>query len=186
MIVRRMASLPSSGTAPWLRIALVGIASLLLSRAFACAMPLAGLATLAALTLRWRHAASLVLFVWLANQAVGFALMGYPHTASTIGWGVAIGLSAFAALCAARAVGRLAFPGIVAAPAALVAAFAAYEAVLLAATSVLPSGSGAFAPAVVLRIFCINAAALGLLLAVHRLADASGRSTRRSATASRR
>ena len=38
----------SSGSAPWLWIGLVGVASILLSRAFACAMPFAALATFAA------------------------------------------------------------------------------------------------------------------------------------------
>jgi hypothetical protein len=46
----------------------------------------------------------------------------------------------------------------------LLLAYAAYEVTLLAATLVLPSGPGAFAPVVVVRLLAINAAALLLLL----------------------
>jgi hypothetical protein len=37
-----------------------------------------------------------VLFVWLANQAIGFGLLHYPWTASSFGWGVTIGVAALA------------------------------------------------------------------------------------------
>jgi hypothetical protein len=59
-------------------------------------------------------------------------------------------------------------------PLALTAAFAADEAVLLAATWILPCASGVFALPVVLRIFAINAAAASVLLGVHGLASVAG------------
>lgn len=142
-----------------------------LSRVFACATPFAAVAATAACTLPRRHAAVLVALVWMTNQAIGFGMMGYPHTAATVGWGVAIGLAALAALGAAQAVRYRVEAGTMAAAAmTLPFAFAAYEAVLAAAASALPSGPGAFAVAVMVRILAINAVALGLLVATHRLA----------------
>jgi hypothetical protein len=160
----------ASGPAIWLWVGLIGIASIVLSRAFACATPFAALATLAAFTLRGREAVALVLFVWVANQVVGFGLLHYPWTVPTLAWGAAIGVAALGGLGASREVARLTKPASwVAWPVALVAAFAAYEFILFATTWLLSSGSGAFAAMVVLRIFTINAVALGLLLGVHRL-----------------
>ena len=158
----------------WLWIAFVAGASLGLSRAFACAMPVAAIAVAAALTLPRRLSVALVLLAWSGNQAIGFALMHYPHTASTVGWGATIGVAALAALGAAWSIERWVNGATVLAKAvlALAAAYAAYELVLLAATLVLPSGSGAFTSSVVSRIFGINAVALGLLLAAHQLAQA--------------
>ena len=54
---------------------------------------------------------------------------------------------------------------------ALAAAFLAYEGVLGAAAWILPSGPEAYAPAVVARLFLVNAAALAGLAR----ADARGR-----------
>ena len=142
----------------WLWIALVGVASLALSRAFACATPFAALATLAAFTLAHRQAAALVLFVWLANQAIGFGLLHYPRDATTLAWGFAIGFASLAGLGAASAVAHGARRSPWAAPLGLLAAFAAYELVLLGTSRLLSSGTGAFTAAIVLRLFAINAA----------------------------
>ena len=162
-----------SGPATWLWIMLIGIASILLSRAFACAMPFAALATLSAFTLRGREAFALITFGWFSNQLVGFALLHYPWTPSTLAWGIAIGAAALAGLIAAREMARR-MPLLlwVSIPLVLIAAFMAYELVLYASTSLLPAGPGAFAAPVVLRIFAINATAIGLLLAVHCAAGA--------------
>ena len=161
----------TSGPATWLWVGSIGVASILLSRAFACATPFAALATLAAFTLRGRQAMVLMLFVWLANQAVGFGLLGYPWTFSSFAWGLAIGIAALAGLLASRAIAPQPMRGRwIALPLTLVAAFAAYEAVLYATTWLLPAWPGAFAAPVVLRIFAINGVALGLLLAAQLLA----------------
>ena len=165
----------ATGSATWPWIAFVAITSLALSRAFACAMPFAALATLAALTLRDRDAIGLVLMVWLGNQLIGFGLMHYPWTGSTLGWGLAIGVAALAAWAAARVVARLVpAPSPVVTATGVVGAYAAYELVLFAATAVLRSGPDAFAAAVVLRIFAINLVAFALLVAAQRLAGAAG------------
>ncbi len=150
-------------------------ASLGLSDAFACATPFAAVAAFGALTLRSRAAVVLTLGVWLGNQAIGFGLLHYPQDASTFAWGGAIGMAALAALAAARgssAIGGL--PRLAAPAVAFVAAFAAYELVLYAATSVLASGADAFAPDVVWRIFLDNAVALGLLMAARSVASLVG------------
>jgi hypothetical protein len=163
------------GSAAWLWIVLIGVTSIALSRAFACATPFAALATLATFTLRDREAVGLVLFVWLANQVVGFSMLGYPWTASTFAWGAAIGAAALAGLIAARGVGR--FSGSVAwvaMPVALIAAFVAYEMVLFATSWILPSSSGAYSTVVVLRIFAINVVAAGLLLGVGMVSKFTG------------
>ena len=162
-------SRPSSTPAPWLWIGLVCVASLVLSRAFACATPFAALATVAAFTLRRRDALTLVLCVWLANQAVGFGLMHYPLRPSTFAWGAAIGIAALAALATACGLTRTRLPAVIALPLGLVAAYGAYELVLLATSWLLASSPGAFAPAVVARLFAINAAAFGALLCADRL-----------------
>ena len=166
------ASRPSSPST-WLWIGLVALASLGLSRAFACATPLAALATFAAFTLRRTQGVALVLVVWIANQAIGFGLLHYPCTASTFGWGLAIGVASLAALAASEQVSRHG-ASLWNAPLGLAVAFGAYELVLFATTWLLPSGRDAFAAGVVLRIFAIDAVSLGLLIAATRAAAALG------------
>lgn len=155
------------GRAAWPWVALIVIGSLGLSRAFVCAMPFAALAAYGALRLPLRKATVLVLAAWLGNQAIGFGLLHYPHTPSTVAWGIAIAGASLAALLAAkvwlrRRPSNAALSGTV----GLAFAYLAYEAVLAAACLVLPSGPNAFAPGVLLRILVIDAVAFGLLLAV--------------------
>ena len=57
---------------------------------------------------------------------------------------------------------------------ALLAAFAAYELVLLAATLVLPSSEGAFAMSIVAKIGLVNALAFVVLVILHRMAATAG------------
>ena len=163
------ASRPNSGAWVWLWIGLVCVASIALSRAFACATPFAALATVAAFTLRGRDAIALVLSVWLVNQLVGFGLMHYPLLPSTFAWGAAIGVAALAALAAAGSLKQLRLPAAIALPLALLAAYGAYELALFGTSLLLASGPGAFAPAVVARLFAINAVAFGALLCADRL-----------------
>ena len=63
--------------------------------------------------------------VWIANQAVGYGLLGYPHMLNSYAWGIAIGIAVFLALLSAQSVGaRLARRGaIVATAIAFIAAF---------------------------------------------------------------
>ena len=169
----------------WLWMVLIGGASLSLSRALACVTPFTAIAVLAAFTLPRRLAVLLVVFCWAANQAIGFGLLHYPVDGPTIGWGAAIGLAALAGLIAAVAATRLSsVPRSVAMMLAIPLAFAAYESVLLLATTVLPSGSGAFAPALLLQMLAWNAAAVLALMIPYRLAFASGLGALRSPAAS--
>lgn len=68
---------------------------------FACATPFAAIAAIAALTLPARLALVATMGVWLGNQAVGFLLLGYPFTASSLAWGPVLGGSAILAAAAA-------------------------------------------------------------------------------------
>jgi hypothetical protein len=119
--------------------------------------------------MRIRAAIALIGVAWLANQAVGYLILSYPRTWDSFAWGAAIGVAVVVAVLPAALLVRR-----VAAPIAIIAGFAGafllYEATLFAATAFLPSGPGAFAPPVVLRILWINALALALLLLLHRAA----------------
>lgn len=163
-------------------LVLLVTASVVFSLAFACATPFAAFAAASACTLPRRDAVLLAIGVWLANQGVGFACLGYPWTWNCVAWGLALGLSAVAATWAAEwAVGRL---GAGSAPvlafsryaAALVAAFLAYEVVLIVSSFGL-GGTGNFTPAIQARIFTINAGALVGLVALQRLGAAVGLAT---------
>ena len=147
----------------WRRAAwliLLVVASVVFSLAFACATPFAAFAAAAACTLPRRDAVMLSLGVWLANQGIGFACLGYPWTWNCAAWGVALGLSAVSAtLSADRAMGRLGHAhAITRYAAALVTAFVAYEAILIVSSLGL-GGTGNFTPMIQARIFIINAGA---------------------------
>jgi len=148
-----------------------------LSLGFACATPLAAFAAAAALTVPRRGALALILAVWFANQFVGFAALGYPLTADTFEWGVALGVVAVLATLAAQwAAARLtgAARGVGYA-AAFLLAFAVYEAALFIVSIAWLGGAEVYSAAVQGRIFAINAVAFAGLLVLHRLATAFGR-----------
>jgi len=163
-----------AATALWVTLiaALTVGGSLLL----ACVAPFAAIAALAAAKMdRWSGLA-LVVVAWVANQAVGFGLLDYPHTASTVAWGVAIGLATVAGFLSARVVvmaGKS--PAVtlpVTLPAALLTAFAVYEAALYATGLWLGASDTAFSFDVVRDILAINAVSFAGLLALHRIAVA--------------
>lgn len=160
------------GLALW--AVLIGGSSVVFSLVLACAVPFAALATASALLLPGRAALVLVGSAWLANQAVGYGWLGYPYTLSSLGWGVAIGLAALAATSVVGAFCRGLSLRVVAWSAGLVLAFATYQGVLIATSAVLPSGSGAFSPAIVGQLFVINLVALPGLVLLHRLGSALG------------
>ncbi len=139
-------------TAALLWTATLGASAIFGSYFFACVFPFVALATIAALTLDTRRAAILVGAVWLANQAVGFGFRDYPQTLDTIGWGIAIGIAAFAGLAAARVVlGKS--PALLSPRSllALGAAFVAYEGVLFA-WALVAGGLETFSPRIVATI----------------------------------
>jgi hypothetical protein len=128
---------------------LVG-AGALASFAFACATPFAAFAVVAAAALPLRPALVVVAAAWLVNQAIGFGVLGYPHDASTMQWGVVIGTAAVAATATAALLLR-SLPRMGSAAAlgiAWIGAYAAYELLLYAATLFL-GGAGDFTVAIV-------------------------------------
>jgi len=122
---------------------LLTAACALASFAFACATPFAAFAVIAGDILPLSSALLVVGAAWVVNQAIGFGALHYPIDATTIQWGVAIGVAALAATAAAASVLRLVRRTnmAVAFALALVAAHAAYELVLFAATPFL-GGAG--------------------------------------------
>lgn len=145
-------------------VVLVAGLSVVLSTALACITPFVGLATVSAIMLPRRTGLMAVLLAWLSNQMVGYLFLGYPRDFDSYSWGIVIGLAAMAAFVTAAAVLRARAGLLQTAIAAFLAAGAAYEGVLYLATAFLPSGDGAFAVAVIEKVFLINlAAAVGLI-----------------------
>lgn len=108
---------------------------------FACMMPFAAVATIAALAMPPSRAMATVAACWLGNQVLGFGLLGFPWDGPTLAAGLSLLVSSLLACAAARAVRG----GPVA---AFLAAFAAFEASLFAYA--LPFGDPAlFAPKIV-------------------------------------
>ncbi len=145
------------GLAPLFCLALLVGACGLASFAFACATPFAAFAVVAAAMLPLRPALLIVGAAWLVNQAIGFGVHGYPADAHTVTWGIVIGVAALFATATSAVVLR-ALPragNIVALVAAWLAAFAAYEIVLLAATAFL-GGTGDFTAAIVSRLAMLS------------------------------
>ena len=164
---------PAPAAAPaWAWALALALATVVGTRAMACMTPLVALGVMAAATLPLRRAALTVGAVWLANQAIGFGLMHYPHDASTFAWGGAIGA---ATLLSTVAASRIAAPGRLSAL-QLVAAFALgvtlYEGALYAFAHVA-GGLETFSPDIVARVVVDNGVALVALAAVHLLLTAS-------------
>jgi hypothetical protein len=143
--------------APLFCVTLLTASCALASFAFACATPFAAFAVVASAILPLPSALLAVGAAWIVNQSIGFGALGYPHSANTFVWGLAIGLAALVATVSAKAVLR-AWPRAdtaIAGASALPAAYAAYEVVLLAFTPAL-GGAGAFAPTIVIRLALLN------------------------------
>jgi hypothetical protein len=164
----------------WLWILLLTAASVFVTLGMACATPFAALATLAALHMSRRDGLALIGVAWLADQVVGYGLLGYPRTANSLAWGVVLVAGAFAALLAAQALadrlrGR---GGILVGAGAFAGAFVVYQAALVAATMVLASGSEAFSLPIVGWVLRVNLVSLAGLLILYRLAVWIGLVTR--------
>lgn len=150
--------------------------AILFSFALACGMPFAALGALAALTLQPKDAAVLAGLGWIANQAIGFGFLGYPVDTMTLAWGVALGLSALAAVGAAvlmlaRVQGmkpalRLALT--------FFAAWVAQQGAVFAASLLLGGTASAFEPSVVWFILWTNALAFAVLIGVQSLGALAG------------
>jgi hypothetical protein len=164
---------------PWrhtLWLAFLVAASVAFTLGFACAVPFAAFGAAAAITMRPREALYLTVALWLANQIVGFTVLGYPRTTSTFVWGIVLGGVAVLATVSAQSVTRhlneRAF--VIVALAAFTGAFIAYEGGLFVVSATLLGGTENFIPATVARILEINVAAFVGLLVLNRLASAAG------------
>ena len=164
----------------WLWILLLTAASVFVTLGMVCATPFAALATLAALHMSRRDGFRLIGAAWLADQAIGYGLLGYPRTGSSVAWGLVLGLAAVLALLAASALAdRLRARGLfVAGAAAFAGAFVAYQGTLFAATAVLSSGAEAFSLPIAGWVLRVNLLSLAGLLILHRLAVWIGLVTR--------
>ncbi|MEN0001766.1 MAG: hypothetical protein AAF940_12875 [Pseudomonadota bacterium] len=142
-------------------------AAILFSFALACGMPFAALSALAALTLAPRNAIVLGGLGWLANQMIGFGFLGYPLDAMTLAWGIALGVSAIAAVGAGLIMVRRS--ALTSLPlrlgTAFLAAWIAQQATIFVASLLLGGTATAFAVDVVWFIFWTNALAFIVLLA---------------------
>jgi hypothetical protein len=149
-------SIGSVAGQPWfLPVALVGI-SAVSSWEFACITPFVAFAVAAGYALSAPAAVITVAAIWLANQTIGFAVLGYPWTVDTILWGFAIGAAALLATILACATLRLGLRNnVTAIGAAFVLAFAGYEGGLYLVTFAL-GGQDAFTPAIVGHVALLN------------------------------
>lgn len=133
------------------------VASAVGSLVFACVTPFAALAAVAAMTLPLPLALATTMSVWLSNQAIGFLVLAYPVSGNSLGWGLALGLAALAALAATsfitkrvddRSASRRWIVG-------LGAAFLVQQGVLFAASGILGGGEG-FSATVIGDVASIN------------------------------
>ncbi len=144
-------------------------ASVALSLGFACAAPLAAIGAVSALTLSGRNAVLAAAAAWLANQAAGCLVLGYPLTADCFAWGAVLGFGAVFAMQAARWSAARATGLRTAAPlAAFAAAFAVYEATLFAAALTFLGGTEDFTAAIIGRVLEINVITLLAMLLLNR------------------
>lgn len=149
-------------------VAMLAASSVALTLGFACALPLAAFATISALLFQPRAAVGAVLTVWLMNQIIGFSFLHYPTDPRTIAWGFALGAIGLLSLGAAFLVlSRLG--GFVGMLVSFVAAFIVYEGAIYIVCVASGTGVGSFTAPIVTRIFLINAAAFGGLLAAREL-----------------
>jgi hypothetical protein len=177
--------IPMSGRQTGAVVALVAAPSVALSLGFACALPLGAFATISALIFQPRAAVCAVLAVWLMNQIVGFSFLHYPPDASTIAWGFALGVIGLLPLGAAFLVlSRL--DGFVGILAAFLLAFVVYEGAIYVVCVASGAGVGSFTKPIVTRIFLINAASFGGLLAARELLAGIGVGRRAEASATLR
>lgn len=136
------------------------------SLASACLMPFVAVAVATALTMSRARAAATVAAIWAVNQIIGFGFLGFPPTAMTIAWGVALGLAALAAtsLASHLLAGRKAVePWLLF---VFASAFVTYEGVLLA-FGAATGRVGAFTPDIVVQILANDAVWCAALIALH-------------------
>ncbi len=112
---------------PAFKTAFLTILSVAFSLCFACATPMVAFGTYAALTMSRKHALVTTFSIWLANQLVGYGLLGYPQTINSFTWGAALGALALLATWAAELVLARRGKSLAAVALAFAASFAAYQ-----------------------------------------------------------
>lgn len=134
--------------------------------ATACMMPFVAVAVATAATMPRRHAAATVIAVWFVNQLLGFTLLGYPPTPSTVAWGAALGGASLLAMgVASRLLDRPRANALLFVTTFL-AAFIAYEGALFA-FALFAGGTGTFTAPIVLQILTNDACWCAALVALH-------------------
>ena len=165
-----MSDLTSAQSPIWMG-ALVAVAALT-SFALACGMPFAAIGALAALTLGWRDAVILAGLAWFTNQVIGFGFLDYPLDTLTLAWGLALGLSAIAAVEGAMlSIRLLGATSLARLPISFLGAWASQQATVFVASLILGASDTAFAPSVLWFIFWTNAVAF-LVMAMAQMIGA--------------
>jgi hypothetical protein len=158
--IRSSATTPFSLQSREARVAwqmILALASAVMSLTLACVVPFPAMAMLVSRTLSRRAGIVALLSAVLANQAVGFLILGYPWTLATVAWAPVYAVATLLALAVSR---RIAQP-----LPALVAAFATYEVVLAAFSLATTRSISEFTPQIVGQVALGNAlgcAVLGL------------------------
>src|SRR5215470_8648884 len=91
-------------SAVWFRPVWLGLLvtiSAAITVVFTCVTPFAAFAVIAAATVARRDAVLLAVALWLTNQAVGFGVLHYPWSVSTLAWGAVLGVAAVVGTVAA-------------------------------------------------------------------------------------
>ena len=155
-------------------LAFLALAVGVLSFVFACATPFAAFGVLAAMTLSRTDAIRITIALWMANQVIGYGILGYPVTVNSVSWGLAIGGAAVSSTIVARLIfSRLQTArGLTRAVVALGGTFVMYEIALFTVAVAGLGGAGSFAGPIVGRILVINAAAFVGLHALYRIGAA--------------
>src|SRR5262245_13630604 len=173
-----MMAAPGLQEARWLRHAC--LASLVIATSgftlwFACATPFAAFGAFAAIALSRGDARRAMVGLWLANQAIGYLVLGYPRTSNSFAWGLAIGGVAILSLLAAqRIASRLRSTPVFRPVAVLGGAFTVYEVTIYVIASGWLGGTSSLAPTIVSRVLILNVVALAILLVLYRLGAAVG------------
>ena len=154
-----------------------------LTAAYSCITPFAAFGVIAAATLSRRGGVIVILALWLVNQAVGFGVLHYPWTGSTVAWGIAIGGAAVIGTVAAQStIRRLSSRGMaVAVLIAFVFAFTLYELILYGVAVSVLGGRAAFSAGIIVEVLVVNAATLVGLVGLHQAASVIQTARRRRA-----
>jgi hypothetical protein len=156
---------------PWLLwLAILIGSSLLFSAGFACAAPFEAIGAAAAITLGRRDALLASGVTWLINQCVGYGMLGYPWTFTSVASGIALGAATLLATVAAGGTYRMrtAIPSVLRVGFAFIAAFIVFEAGIFAAALLL-GGLQDFTIGIISYVFVVNAATFVGLVVVYSL-----------------